>query len=745
MSNEDQVRAHIETLHSMADGIDGKLVLASFGQNPETGKTLSPKIQHFNIGDVDGMVKTALELAQEEHRNVYTPLAVMRPDLPAGQKGEEKDVVAALGLNADFDKGTGADYLNRCPVKPSYALETSPNNVQAIFFLDTPLPTVSEDDRRTAKTIAKQLTRACEGADSVGADLSHVWRIPGLPNYPNQKKVQEGRDPAPFEVTVKQPYQNERVSPLKLLVALPSVTQEKEYVSADVEYIKTVDLKDLSPEMAFDIEKGAPNGQRSELVYKVTCQLLDFGYGTGDIIDVIYAHPHGVGERFNGDKKRIEDDVLRMAGKKRQEADGQTTEEEENRKPFVVEPFEPFDVKELAQRSFIFGSYLIRKMLSLLIAPPGVGKSNLSLSMAVSVVTGKNILGIPVHERGNVAVINNEDDMDEMRRRLAGILQQHDIKQDELEGKLFLHSGETYPFQIAKYDAKAQALLEHHKCDLTNNLIENNVSLLIVDPFLETHEGNENDNREMSQVCTWYRKIAQQANCALLIVHHTRKEDGKSSGGHAGNQDSGRGASAISGVARVVFTLYNMDKDAAKKLGVPEKRKHEYIRLDDAKANLSKISGETKWFKRESVTIANGDSVGVLLPVQLEEKTDNHELELVAAVCKAPAFEEIRQRVDDDIPRGRFIKAMMDCGAYLGDTTKTRSTIESRMEKVLMDEGITHHGCTIKMIKKSGHYNVQIKLPEPETTDIADLPDALKSIIGNRENSIVFGDMPQLA
>ena len=62
-----------------------------------------------------------------------------------------------------------------------------------------------------------------------------------------------------------------------------------------------------------------------------------------------------------------------------------------------------------------------------------------------------------------------------------------------------------------------------------------------------------------------------------------------------------------------------------------------------------------------------------------------------------------------------------------------------------MDDGITHHNCTIKMMKQSGHYYVQIELPEPEDVDIASLPEVAQKIIGSRENSIVFKDLPPSA
>ena len=55
-------------------------------------------------------------LSREQHRNVYVPLAVFDPNLPPGRKGSETQIVAALGLVADFDDTDAANYRKRMPV-----------------------------------------------------------------------------------------------------------------------------------------------------------------------------------------------------------------------------------------------------------------------------------------------------------------------------------------------------------------------------------------------------------------------------------------------------------------------------------------------------------------------------------------------------------------------------------------------------------------------------------------------------
>ena len=102
-----------------------------------------------------------------------------------------------------------------------------------------------------------------------------------------------------------------------------------------------------------------------------------------------------------------------------------------------------------------------------------------------------------------------------------------------------------------------------------------------------------------------------------MLVHHTAKPPQGGSDGHAGNMNSARGASALTGVARVVQTLFGMSGKDAEACGVDEEDRHLYVRLDDAKANLGPPGMATRWFQREGVQIANGDEVGVLVPTAI--------------------------------------------------------------------------------------------------------------------------------
>jgi Family of unknown function (DUF5906) len=193
--DRDAIEQHFVYLHHAAERatVEGKLVLAVYGEDPDTRERFA-EVRHFQVGDHEGMTAAAMEFDGVPHRNVYTPLAVMRPDLKSGKKGGEGDVVVSLAFVIDGDADKGLDRPTS-PLPADYIIESSAGNLQEFLFLDRPLP---PDE---AKEFGRALQRAtkAEFAD----DISHVWRVPGTLNWPNGEKVHKrGRSRVPQPVRI---------------------------------------------------------------------------------------------------------------------------------------------------------------------------------------------------------------------------------------------------------------------------------------------------------------------------------------------------------------------------------------------------------------------------------------------------------------------------------------------------------------------------------------------------------------
>ena len=315
--------------------------------------------------------------------------------------------------------------------------------------------------------------------------------------------------------------------------------------------------------------------------------------------------------------------------------------------PLAPDFLEQLNVSMLPRRRWLLEGTLLRGNVTVEVAPPGAGKSTLGIQQAVAIVTGRPITGHQVHEQTKVWVYNNEDDGDELKRRLAAVLQHWGISFAEVRGRLALNSGADRPLLVAKADRAGNVIRLPDIDACIEHIKAHGIGVFIVDPFVETHEVNENSNEQVKAVAVMFREIARRGECAVMLVHHTAKPPQGASDGHAGNLNTARGASALVGVARIVQTLFAMSSKDAERYGVPEEERHRYVRLDDAKANVSLIGADARWFRRVGVTIANGDEVGVLVPEDLEpvaktggeDAEDLHRTIIAALLAQVPENE----------------------------------------------------------------------------------------------------------
>jgi hypothetical protein len=106
-----------------------------------------------------------------------------------------------------------------------------------------------------------------------------------------------------------------------------------------------------------------------------------------------------------------------------------------------------------------------------------------------------------------------------------------------------------------------------------------------------------------------YDLIAEQANCAVHLWHHTRKANSQ-----AASVDAARGASSFVDACRSVRVLETMTKDEAQKLNI--KHGGYYFRAFSGKLNFAPPAEQSNWFRFVSVNLGNGfpfgDDVGVV-------------------------------------------------------------------------------------------------------------------------------------
>jgi len=279
------------------------------------------------------------------------------------------------------------------------------------------------------------------------------------------------------------------------------------------------------------------------------------------------------------------------------------------------------DLTKIAPRDWIMHRRLITGFVTTTVAPGGTGKSAHSMMEAVTVATGRPLLGEVPKKTGAVVIYNVEDPLDELQRRLCAIAMHFEIPFAELKD-VHLVSGLDHPLSVATTKDGVTGATEGY-ARLVRLVKDTDALLLVLDPFIQTHSVDENSNNAVGVVARLFSQMATQLGCAVNIVHHTRKLP---SGSGAGDMDNARGASALVSATRIATTLTTMSEDDAKRVQVPQKDRGWYVRVDNAKGNMQPPASSAEWFKKVSVLLPNGDEVGVLEVQEFEEVNDRDQV-----------------------------------------------------------------------------------------------------------------------
>ena len=267
-------------------------------------------------------------------------------------------------------------------------------------------------------------------------------------------------------------------------------------------------------------------------------------------------------------------------------------------RPHRLREMEPGD---LAPRLWLYGTVLIRRHVTVLVAPGGTGKSQLALGFALDLACGRQLLDYHTFERTPVWYLSLEDDEDEVERRVAAFRLVHGIEWDELRDHIYVHNGRERPVCIARTGEDGSAIQFPDLTEIIAAIRSCGIGVMVVDPFVRAHQLNENDNGEMDAAMAAWSVVAEETNCAILLVHHTRKMP-------ATGIEASRGASAVTNAARVGLLLSPMGDAEAGEVGIRPDDRHRFIRLDNAKTNMAP-AGAAVWFEMVEVALGNGNAI----------------------------------------------------------------------------------------------------------------------------------------
>lgn len=148
-------------------------------------------------------------------------------------------------------------------------------------------------------------------------------------------------------------------------------------------------------------------------------------------------------------------------------------------------------------------------------------KTWLALELAVAVASGRPCLGrYPVVERGPVLLYAAEDSAAAVRKRVAGITRARKLDLERLAVGLITEPS----IALDRLD---------HQTRLLRTVRDTRPRLLILDPLVRLHHGDENSASDTSALLAFLRHLQREMRTAIAVVHHIRKSGSASQPGQA--------------------------------------------------------------------------------------------------------------------------------------------------------------------------------------------------------------------
>ena len=256
------------------------------------------------------------------------------------------------------------------------------------------------------------------------------------------------------------------------------------------------------------------------------------------------------------------------------------------------------DPTAIPPRGWLLGTTFCRKFISGLVAEGAAGKTAIRYAQYLAAATGRPLTCEPVHQRSRVLICCLEDDLDEVKRRIAAAMIHHGVTSAEVKGSLLYSTPRG--LKLLQVDPRVGCVVGTLYFELREKIDKLEIDIVGIDPFVKAHGVEENDNNLIDRVCIMLAELADQFNCAIDIVSHARK-----GAATPGDADRDRGASSKRDAGRLMRTVTAISAAEAEVWGVPSEFQRALVRVDDAKVNITPQSTSAMWFKLVGVPLGN--------------------------------------------------------------------------------------------------------------------------------------------
>jgi hypothetical protein len=251
-------------------------------------------------------------------------------------------------------------------------------------------------------------------------------------------------------------------------------------------------------------------------------------------------------------------------------------------------------------REYVFGHTITPGTLSVLGGSGGVSKTMLAMQICAASACGSGLGELQVADGCSMLLLGEEDEA-ERDRRLGGICSYFGLDVSRVERRVLSIGAAGIDIRMTqKFEANS------HATALGDQVIETAIAhaeqcgvplrFIVIDHARLVLGGDPNNAEDVTQLTRVLTNIARQTGAAVLLIAHSPKSVLSKAGNEINAADIA-GSSAFVDNGRTAFMAYGMREEEAKRHYVPESERHNWVRVQNVKANYAR-SGLGWWFNR---------------------------------------------------------------------------------------------------------------------------------------------------
>ncbi len=291
----------------------------------------------------------------------------------------------------------------------------------------------------------------------------------------------------------------------------------------------------------------SPTGDRSNALCWLAYECADMGMSNVEILSVILNADDRWG-KFKGRNDRMSQ-LTAIVARARLKYPSEETISNKNQSSLPLVGFHSFVLREI-KLDWVFEGVLAKEMLAYIASKPGIGKTQLTLQIALHLAIGKPFLNFkPVRPMKSIfsSLEMGEKALHQFASTMAQGFTDAELRMAE-ENLILMPLGHGLALNREKDQLKLIEAIDMMKPDG-----------LFIDSVTTSVSGSTNDDDHMMAAVSFYREqLLMKRNMFTWLIHHFRKEQVGNK--RADKMDDLRGSGVVSSQADMLMSLWEEEK-----------------------------------------------------------------------------------------------------------------------------------------------------------------------------------------